>query len=366
MPTRCARRCFARASTTCSTRRKRIATASTIAILFAYGAAAYLDLSPLLACLFLGAVQTNFTPARDKILDTSFATFEPVILAAFFTLAGMHLSLEHMGRAGAVALLFFGARALGKLGAAGLAMRIAGATRGVRRYLGLALMPQAGLAIGLVLFIEDDPSFAAHAALLDLFLAVVLTAVTLNELIGPIFTRLGLLRSGEAGKDRLRLIDFLQEENIVLDLDSGSKREVIGRLTDLLISSHHLKGLDREELLASVLEREQQASTCLGGGLFVPHGILPPGEKRMRGVMGISREGLALETPDGEPVHCVVLLATPEEERQRHLEVLGTLARVIGTDVVLRQRVVHAKSPAHVYEILHDEEAEGFNYFLDA
>jgi mannitol/fructose-specific phosphotransferase system IIA component (Ntr-type) len=112
-----------------------------------------------------------------------------------------------------------------------------------------------------------------------------------------------------------------------------------------------------------VLEREK-VSTCLGGGLAVPHGILPE-SKAMLGVMGLSREGLDFETPDGRPVHCMVLLATPENERDRHMQVLATLAGTIGLDASFQEGLFDAKSPAHAYEILHDEKAESFNYFLE-
>ena len=84
----------------------------------------------------------------------------------------------------------------------------------------------------------------------------------------------------------------------------------------------------------------------------------------MAGAMALSSEGLKFDTPDGKPVHCIVLLATPESERDRHLRVLSGLARAIGTDLAMQERLYHADSPAHAYEIIHDDEAEDFNYFL--
>jgi len=115
----------------------------------------------------------------------------------------------------------------------------------------------------------------------------------------------------------------------------------------------------------SVLEREQQASTCLGGGLSVPHGILPSG-RPMVGVMALSREGIPFDTPDGRPVHCMVLLGTAPDERDRHLQVLAALARTVGTDLDFQDRLFNAKSAAHACELLHGEESEDFNYFLEA
>jgi Kef-type K+ transport system membrane component KefB len=138
----------------------RLTTVSLISLLLTYGAASYLQLSPLLACMTLGAVQTNVSPSRDMIVDSVFHNFEPVILCIFFTLAGMHLSFEHAAQYGLVATAFLAARALGKYVASDLSLRLAGATDTLRRSLRIGLLPQAGVAIGLVILIQDDPGFS--------------------------------------------------------------------------------------------------------------------------------------------------------------------------------------------------------------
>ena len=84
----------------------------------------------------------------------------------------------------------------------------------------------------------------------------------------------------------------------------------------------------------------------------------------MFGAMGISKEGLSFETPDGRPIHCMVLLATPESQRERHLEVIAALARAIGRDHNIQEQLFNAETPAHAFEVLHAEEAEDFNYYL--
>jgi Kef-type K+ transport system membrane component KefB/mannitol/fructose-specific phosphotransferase system IIA component (Ntr-type) len=338
-----------------------LATAAAAGLVLACGLASTLGVSPLLACLFLGFVQTNLTRTRDKLVDAVFADFEPVILTVFFTLAGMELTLEHAGRAGLVALLFVAARAVGKLVSGRISMWAAGAPKRVRENLGLALMPQAGVAVGLVILLQEDPAFSNIA---DFFTAVVLTGVVANEIMGPLLTRLALVRSGECGKERIRLIDFIEEEHVVTDFRAASKDEAIEKLVNLMLATHHLEEVDREDLLRSVRAREAEASTCLGGGLAVPHGILPPGTP-MAGVMAISRDGLPFETPDGIPVHCMVLLGTAAEERERHLEVLATLARSAGGDPVFRDQLFNASNAAHVAELLHGEHSEDFNYFLE-
>jgi mannitol/fructose-specific phosphotransferase system IIA component (Ntr-type)/Kef-type K+ transport system membrane component KefB len=338
----------------------RLATAAVLSLVLTSGTAAYLGVSPLLACLFLGFVQTNITRTRDKLVDTIFEDFQPAILAVFFTLAGMHLSFEHAAVTGALSVVLFGTRMGGKYLAARWAMQIARAPGVVRKNLGLALVPQAGVAVALVILIQDDPAFADVA---ETFAGVVLTVVTANEILGPIFLRMALNHSGESNMDRVRLMDFLQEENIVTDFQAQTKHEAIEKLVDLMISSHHLH-VDRREILESVLQRESQGSTCLGGGLAVPHGILPGGMP-MVGVLGISRDGLDFETPDGHPVHCMVLLGTSAQERDRHLQVLTALARTVGMDTNFQEVLFNAKSPAHASLVLHGEESVGFNYFLE-
>jgi mannitol/fructose-specific phosphotransferase system IIA component (Ntr-type) len=85
----------------------------------------------------------------------------------------------------------------------------------------------------------------------------------------------------------------------------------------------------------------------------------------MVGVMAISHRGLAFDTPDGRPIHCMVLLATPRGQRERHLAVLAALARTLGVDAPLQEQLYNSRSPAHAYEILHSETPDDFNHFLE-
>ncbi len=335
--------------------------AALVALALASGVAEWIGASAILACMFLGIVQTNLNRERGKVVDAVFSEFQPAILAIFFTLAGMHVSLEHAAAAGLLAVLVFLGRACGKLAAGNIAMRIAGAPERLRRYLGMALIPQAGVAVALVLIVQGDPFFAPHA---EMFSAVVLTVVTANEVFGPILTRFALVRSGDAGQDRGRLLDFIQEENILIGLSAKTKEEAIRKLVDVMATSQHLTADERETLLESTLQRERQATTCFGSGLAVPHGIVPD-SLGMVGVIGLSSEGLAFETPDGEPIHCMVLLGTPEADRARHLQVLAALARTIGHDAVFRAELFHAGTAAHASELLHGDDSQVFNHFLD-
>lgn len=332
--------------------RDRVAAVSLVALLTTLGVADVVHASPLLSCLFMGMTLSN-VGSDDARVSVVFADFEGAIFAIFFTLAGTELNFRYLVPAGLIAGAMVGARAVGKSAASWAAMGLAGAPERVRKYLGMALLPQAGVAVGLMLIAERDPLLRPYR---DVLLAAVLSAVAINEIVGPIMTRFALRRSGEEGADRPRLLDFLHEESIVVDLTAATKEEAIAKLCDLLLESHGLT-TSREKLLASVLERERELSTYVGDGLAIPHGVLEGGSAIV-GVMGISRAGLDYEVPGGERVHCIVLLATPPTQRQRHLEVLGALARAIGADPAAQARLFAAKTPAHAYELLHHAEGD--------
>ncbi|QDU67981.1 cation:proton antiporter [Engelhardtia mirabilis] len=343
-----------------TTKPERLVTLSLAGVVLCSGLASRLGTSDLLACLMLGLVQANLLPAREKLIDSVLVNFQPAIFAVFFTLAGMKLDPSVLLDGGLIALVLFGARAVGKLVVADVAMRLARAPDGVRRNLGLARLPQAAIAIGLLLVAQSDPVLQPG---IDLLVAVVLAVVTLNEIVGPVLTRMALVRSGESNMDRMRLIDFIHEENITTRLSAETPEEAIKELTELLVESHHLPKATLEPLLQSVLDREAQVSTVLGGGLMIPHGVLEQGD-HMLGAMALSSTGLPFPSPDGNPVHCVVLLATPRGQRDRHLEVLAALARTIGGDPNFRRELFASQTPAHAYELLHSDEAEHFNYYL--
>lgn len=342
-------------------RSDRLSALSLIAILLTAGLSAQLDLSVLLACLCLGVTLANFSPDREEIGHRVFETFESAIFAVFFTVAGMELKFDTLATGGLLAMITFTMRAVGKITAGYLGMRLSGATPRFRNWLGISLIPQAGLAVGLMLLVTEDSQFAS---IRELFLAVVLAMVLLNETIGPILTRIGLRRSGDFGRDRARVLDFLSEHNITTTLAGPSKEQAIRELVTLAVSVNKLS-VDAETVYAAVIRAEAVSSTCVGEGLALPHARLDVGDKIV-GAMGINREGLNFDTPDGRPVHCMVLILTPKSMPERHLQVLSALSASIGRDDAIQNALYHIDSPAHADELLHlDEQFEGWNHYLD-
>jgi Kef-type K+ transport system membrane component KefB/nucleotide-binding universal stress UspA family protein len=153
-------------------------------------------LSPLLVGMAVGFIIIN-NAERDVRLFRIINGFEPPIYVLFFTLAGAHLNLSALMAAGWLGLVYFLARMIGKYCGSWLGAWLAGAEGMVRNYLGLAFIPQAGMAIGFVFLISADDSLAKLA---DIVTPVVLAGVMLSEIFGPLLVGITLNKAGEMQK----------------------------------------------------------------------------------------------------------------------------------------------------------------------
>ncbi len=157
--------------------------------------AIFLHISPLLAGMAAGFILVNKVE-RDVRIFRALNRFEPPIYVLFFTLAGAHLNISSLKAAGIIGVIYFLARISGKIIGVALGARIARSPLPVRRYLGFALLPQAGVAIGLIFLLSSDPALATYTSIIT---PVVLAGVFLSELIGPVSARFALTRAGETG-----------------------------------------------------------------------------------------------------------------------------------------------------------------------
>lgn len=163
------------------------------AILMCVGASHLLELSPLVACLAVGASLVNLA-TRSRHLFEALASTDPPFYAIFFVLAGAELDARLIPAMGALGGIYLLGRAAGKFVGATAAARWLGLDASIQRYLGFALLAQAGLAVGLTLAV--DSRFPALAPVVS---TVVLACVAVYEMIGPVSTRFALTRAGEVG-----------------------------------------------------------------------------------------------------------------------------------------------------------------------
>ena len=174
-----------------------ILTAGLALLLLLGEGARYLDLSPLLSGIAAGFAVVNGGPKNTQIFRVINA-FDPPIYVLFFILAGAQLHLSALATAGWVGLIYFMMRNLGKMAGVRAGALLSGASETLKRNLGLGLMPQAGVAIGLVFLLQEYPLLAEYSQIVT---PVVLAGVVLSELIGPISLKFAVERAGEANNN---------------------------------------------------------------------------------------------------------------------------------------------------------------------
>ena len=160
------------------------------------------ELSSLLTCMAAGAIFTNFNEDSYKTFEFMDRFTAPIYMI-FFIISGASLDLTvFTGENGLIviiiALVYIFSRAAGKWSGAFTGALITKAEPTVKKYLGFALIPQAGVAIGLAT--SSAAIFGEHEATAQigaLIVAVILTSTLVYELVGPFVTKIALEKAGE-------------------------------------------------------------------------------------------------------------------------------------------------------------------------
>lgn len=164
-------------------------------VLLCGGLAQWLDVSFLLSAMVMGMVVTNTATHHER----SFHEIEGIewpFMILFFTLTGASLQIDMLSSVGYITAAYIGFRFLARLLGSWPGGWLAGADPKITRWMGLALLPQAGVATGMALIAAAQlPELAAT------IIPVVVIATIVFELAGPIFARLSLRRAGNFPTD---------------------------------------------------------------------------------------------------------------------------------------------------------------------
>lgn len=161
-------------------------------VLLCAGLALWAEVSYILACMTLGAFVSSFA-AHHKRPFQAIEGIEWPYLILFFLLAGASLHLDALTAVGLIGAVYILTRAAGLYLGAQLGGRVSGAPPRIYNWIGLAVLPQAGVALGLALVAAQ-----AFPQLENLILPTVLGTTVVFELIGPVAARFALRRAGEA------------------------------------------------------------------------------------------------------------------------------------------------------------------------
>ncbi len=161
-------------------------------VLLSGGLAVWIEVSYLLTTIVLGIVVANFATHHRRPFRAIEAIEWPFMIL-FFLLAGASLHIEALTQVGVLGVAYIVLRSLGLVTGAALGGRLSRTDAETCRWLGLALLPQAGVAIGMALIAAQRfPEFG------EIILPIILGSTVVFELVGPFITRRVLIRVGDA------------------------------------------------------------------------------------------------------------------------------------------------------------------------
>ncbi|MBQ8344970.1 MAG: cation:proton antiporter, partial [Clostridia bacterium] len=152
----------------------------------------HIGFSSLLACMMLGTVFCNVCDFSEELMDRADRWTAPILIL-FFVISGAELELSVFSQWAVVVigLVYIAARSLGKYFGAGISARMTKCQPNIVKYLGITLLPQAGVALGMAIKAAELGSDGAIVRNITLF------AVLVYEIFGPFLTKIALTKAGD-------------------------------------------------------------------------------------------------------------------------------------------------------------------------
>jgi len=182
--------------------KKEVLSISLAAIMICSGLANYFHFSLILANLSLGMIFGNlYLYANRRSVEVINSITLP-IYTVFFVIAGAHLQIYLLPAMGLLGIIYIVCRSLGLVGGAFFGAAVSNANPVIRKYLGLGILSQAGVAIGLAIMATRDFSALGQTGkdLAVLVINTVAATTIVFEIIGPIATKFAIKQAGEIGK----------------------------------------------------------------------------------------------------------------------------------------------------------------------
>ncbi|MCD8002358.1 MAG: cation:proton antiporter [Clostridia bacterium] len=158
-----------------------------------------LSFSSLLVCMMLGTVFCNLCDFSEELMERTDGWTTPLFIF-FFVISGASLDFSVLSDVTIIliGIVFILTRAAGKISGTYLSAKAVGCSPDICKYLGITLLPQAGVALGMTITAGEELG-SADAAVIR---SIVLFSILILELVGPMLTKMSLLRVGEIEPDK--------------------------------------------------------------------------------------------------------------------------------------------------------------------
>ena len=148
------------------------------------------------------------------------------------------------------------------------------------------------------------------------------------------------------------LIEMFSLEAIVAELEGQTKGAVLEEMVGAAVGSGLLPRTRKAQVLAALEAREERGSTGLGRGIAIPHAKIP-GLRRHAGIVARSTAGIDYRAIDGEPVHVLVMLISPESRPDEHLRALKWISG-LARDPDFTSFIRQARTAQDILDVLHE------------
>ncbi len=226
-----------------------------------YGSTVELHIEPLLVALIGGFYMTNYTQFRNPF-EHLLHDISPIVYVAFFTLTGVGIKLDILAQTWPIAVALFAVRFVGIYVGGWVGSKAAGEPKRFAQYAGLALITQAGIALGLAREVAVE-----FPALGDAFATMVISVVVINEVVGPLFLKMALKRVGEVNlpethptgtrrdvlilgieQQSLALAKQLQQADWQVMMADTDREHVMYVADEATLQTHHIHTVTADEL----------------------------------------------------------------------------------------------------------------------
>lgn len=152
----------------------------------------------------------------------------------------------------------------------------------------------------------------------------------------------------------MKITDVIDKKSVALDIEVKDKKAAISYLVDLMDKQDAL--LNKEEYLAGVLARENEATTAVGEAVAIPHCQSEAVKKVALSAVTI-KDGVDFDAPDGEKVKLAFLIAAPKNAANSHIDVLSKLSTML-LDEDFTRKLLNAKNVEEFLAVIDEADKE--------
>lgn len=150
----------------------------------------------------------------------------------------------------------------------------------------------------------------------------------------------------------MKVSEFLKIENVISDLKSNTKTDVLKELAGNIASNS--SNLSFEKTYETLQEREKLCSTAMDEGVAIPHGKLH-GISNTYLAFGRSKKGIDFDSLDSKPTHMFILIISPGNSSKTHIQSLAKISNIFKNNK-FRSNILNANDVEEIYELITEED----------